>query len=82
MRDGHTEVNAPHAQWWGHKTILKTTFWVTAGSWDFFLHQFKIITKFLPESLPSSSFGERYTSVNRAEILYLFQHKILLPQNL
>jgi hypothetical protein len=50
MRDGHTEVNAPHAQWWGHKNILKTTFWVTAGSWDFSLHQFKIITKFLPES--------------------------------
>jgi hypothetical protein len=48
MRDGHTEVNAPHAQWWGHKTILKTTFWVTAGSCDFSLHQFMIITKFLP----------------------------------
>ena len=80
MRDGHTEVNTPHAQWWGHKTILKTTFWVMAGSWDFSLHQFKIITKFLPEAFFFSTVRELHASVYRAEFLDLFQHKILLPQ--
>ena len=55
MRDGHTEVNAPHAQWWGHTNILITTFWVTAGSWDFSLHQSMIITKFLPLALVDPS---------------------------
>jgi hypothetical protein len=55
MRDGHTEVNASNAQWWGHKNILKTTFWVTAVSWDFSCHQFMIIKKFLPVALFFSS---------------------------
>ena len=34
-----------------YKHILKTTFWFTAGSWDFSRHQFMIIKKFLPVAL-------------------------------